>query len=129
MHHFGSPLVATPGDFGVRSDPPTNPGLLDHLAYTFVHDDAWSLKSLHRRIMLSATYRQASDDRRSARAVDPENTLLWRMNRRRLDFESLRDAILAVSSRLDRTIGGLPVNDISTAPTSPVRRTLYGKID
>ncbi len=124
MHHFGAPLVSTPGDFGVRSDPPTNAGLLDHLADTFIHVDAWSLKALHRRIMLSATYRQVSDDRPSSRAVDPENTLLWRMNRRRLEFESLRDALLAVSGRLDRTIGGPPVGDLSSA-----RRTLYGKID
>jgi hypothetical protein len=102
--------------------------LLDHLAYTFVQE-GWSLKALHRRIMLSAAYRQVSDDRPTARAVDPENTLFWRMNRRRLDFESLRDATLAVSGRLDRTIGGKPVNDIFTAPASPARRTLYGKID
>jgi mono/diheme cytochrome c family protein len=129
MHHFGTPLVATPGDFGLRSDPPSNPGLLDHLAYTFMHEDAWSLKALHRRIMLSAAYRQASDDRPAARAIDPENSLYWRMNRRRLDFESQRDATLAVSGRLDRTIGGPPFNDVSAAPTSPARRTLYGKID
>ncbi len=129
MHHFGFPLVATPGDFGLRSEPPTNPQLLDHLAYVFVHDDAWSLKALHRRMMLSATYRQVSDDSPSARAVDPENTLLWRMNRRRLDFESMRDATLAVSGRLDRAVGGPPFNDISAPPASLARRTLYGKID
>ena len=129
MHHFGTPLVATPGDFGLRSDPPANPGLLDHLAYSFIHEDSWSLKKLHRRIMLSATYRQAGDDRPSARAIDPENILSWRSNRRRLDFESLRDATLAVSGRLDETIGGPPVSDISADPSKPGRRTLYGKID
>jgi len=129
MHHFGAPLVATPGDFGLRSDPPTNPGLLDHLAFAFVHDDAWSLKALHRRVMLSAAYRQAGDDRPAARAADPENALLWRANRRRLDFEALRDAILAVSGRLDRSVGGPPVADVSAPPARPARRTLYGRID
>lgn len=129
MHHVGAPLVATPGDFGLRSDPPTNPGLLDHLAYTFTHDDAWSMKALHRRIMLSAAYRQSSDDRASARGVDPENRLLWRMNRRRLDFEAIRDATLAASGRLDRTFGGPPVVDVAAPPASPARRTLYGRID
>ena len=93
MHHFGTPLVATPGDFGLRSDPPTHPELLDHLAAPFM-DEGWSLKALHRRIMLSSTYQQASDDRPEARAVDPENALFWRMNRRRLDFEAMRDALL-----------------------------------
>jgi hypothetical protein len=127
MYHFGAPLVATPGDFGLRSDPPTNLDLLDHLAFQFTHADGWSLKALHRRVMLSSAYRQSSADRPEARAVDPENTLLWRMNRRRLDFEALRDALLAVSGRLDRTMGGPPVADLA-APAS-TRRTLYGKID
>ncbi|MGE3822434.1 MAG: PSD1 and planctomycete cytochrome C domain-containing protein, partial [Isosphaeraceae bacterium] len=103
MQHVGTPLVETPGDFGLRSAPPSHPGLLDHLAHTFMHEDRWSLKALHRRIVLSATYRQASDDRPEARLADPENRLYWRMNRRRLDFESLRDALLAVSGMLDRT--------------------------
>ena len=129
MHHVGTPLVSTPSDFGLRSDPPTNPGLLDHLAWTFMHEDAWSLKALHRRIVLSAAYRQSSDDRPEARALDPENTHCWRMNRRRLDFESLRDAALTVSGRLDGAIGGPPVGDIAAPPTAPVRRTLYGRID
>ena len=70
MHHFGTPLVATPGDFGLRSEPPTHPELLDHLAARFM-DDGWSIKALHRRIMLSATYRQQSDDRPEARASTP----------------------------------------------------------
>ena len=62
MHHFGTPLVATPGDFGLRSEPPTHPELLDHLASRFI-EEGWSIKSLHRRIMLSSTYQQRSDDR------------------------------------------------------------------
>ena len=127
LHHTGSPLVTTPGDFGLRSDPPTNPDLLDHLAWTFTHADAWGLKALHRRIVLSSTYRQSSADRPDARSTDPENLLLARMNRRRLDFEGLRDAVLAVSGRLDRTFGGPAVPDVVAAAST--RRTLYGKID
>jgi hypothetical protein len=125
MHHFGTPLVATPGDFGLRSDAPTHPELLDHLASSFTKG-SWSIKSLHRRIMLSSTYQQRSDDRALARAVDPENTLYWRANRRRLDFEATRDALLAVSGRLDSRIGGPPMSNlIGTEP----RRTIYGFVD
>ena len=126
MHHFGQPIVATPSDFGLRSDPPTHPELLDHLARAFMAD-GWSLKRLHKRLMLTAAYAQASDDRPEARAIDPENSLLWRMNRARLDFESTRDAMLKVSGRLDDAIGGPPAPDL-LAP-SMNRRTLYGKID
>ena len=126
MHHFGTPLVATPGDFGLRSEPPTHPELLDHLAARFM-DEGWSIKALHRRLMLSAAYRQRSDDRPEARALDPENALYWRMNRRRLDFESTRDAMLAASGRLDGRLGGPPMPGL-TAPGAN-RRTLYGYID
>lgn len=126
MQHFGAPLVGTPSDFGLRSDPPTHPELLDHLATTFMKE-GWSLKALHRRILLSSAYRQASDDRPDGRRVDPENALLWRMNRRRLDFEAMRDSLLAVSGQLDRTVGGPPVKDI--AAVASTRRTLYGVID
>jgi mono/diheme cytochrome c family protein len=126
MHHFGSALVRTPSDFGLRSEPPTHPDLLDYLASSFMAD-GWSLKKLHRRIMLSAAYQQESADRPEGRQVDPENTLLWRMNRQRLDFEATRDALLAVAGRLDPAIGGPPVKDI-TAPAA-TRRTVYGFID
>jgi hypothetical protein len=126
MHHFGSPLVQTPSDFGLRSDPPTHPELLDHLARRFM-DEGWSIKSLHRRIMLSAAYQQASDDRPEAVAVDPENALLWKMNRRRLDFEMTRDSLLSVSGRLDANVGGPSFPDI--AADAPGRRTLYGFLD
>src|SRR5205807_2181406 len=95
LHHFGAGLVHTPSDFGLRSDPPTHPDLLDYLARTFMDDD-WTFKKLHRRILLSATYRQRSDDRPDCRRLDPENLLLWRTNRQRLDFEATRDALLAV---------------------------------
>ncbi len=126
MHHFGDPLVNTPSDFGVRSDPPTHPELLDHLAARFVAG-GWSIKALHRAILLSRVYGQASADRPGCRQVDPENTLLWRMNRRRLDFEATRDALLAASGRLDRAVGGTSMPDL-TAPGS-TRRTLYASVD
>jgi Protein of unknown function (DUF1553)/Protein of unknown function (DUF1549)/Planctomycete cytochrome C len=124
MHHFGSALVATPGDFGLRSQPPSHPELLDYLAASFV-DNGWSLKKLHRQIMLSSAYRQASADGSDGRGLDPENTLLWRMNRRRLDFEATRDSLLAVAGTLDRAIGGPAVKDILGSN----RRTLYGYVD
>jgi mono/diheme cytochrome c family protein len=126
QHHFGTGLVRTPSDFGLRSDPPSHPELLDYLATVFM-DNGWSLKKLHRLILLSAAYQQTSDDRPECRRVDPENTLLWKMNRRRLDFEATRDALLAVSGRLYCTVGGPPVKDI-LAPKS-TRRTVYGYVD
>jgi hypothetical protein len=126
MHHFGAPLVSTPSDFGVRCDPPSHPALLDYLAATF-RDDGWSLKRLHRRLMLSAVYRQSSAGSADGEQVDPENRLYWRMNRRRLEFESARDSLLAAAGRLDRAIGGRPVA-LSQQPYS-TRRTIYGVID
>jgi hypothetical protein len=126
LHHFGQGLVRTPSDFGLRSEPPSHLELLDHLARTFM-DEGWSIKKLHRHILLSSVYQQKSDDRAACRQADPENILLWRMNRRRLDFEATRDALLAVSARLDRTVGGPSVPDV-LAPASR-RRTLYGHID
>ena len=126
MHHFDKPLVSTPSDFGVRSDPPTHPQLLDHLA-TYVQQNNWSQKSLHKYIMLSNTYQQSSVDRPDARAVDPENNLIWKMNRRRLSFEEMRDSVLAANSALDDTVGGKAVL-ILKKPYS-ARRTVYGLID
>jgi hypothetical protein len=125
LHHFGRGLVGTPSDFGLRSEPPTHPELLDHLAATFM-DNGWSIKKLHRLIVLSAAYQQSSADRLDVRRVDPENALLWRMNRRRLDFEATRDALLSVSGRLERTIGGPPVKDLLGGAN---RRTVYGFVD
>jgi hypothetical protein len=103
--HFGEGLVRTPNDFGTRGLPPTHPELLDWLATRFVAD-GWSVKALHRRILLSAAYRMASADDSRPALADPENKLLWRFNRRRLDAEEVRDAMLAVSGGLDRTPGG-----------------------
>jgi mono/diheme cytochrome c family protein len=124
--HFGVGLVRTPSDFGLRSEPPSHPELLDYLASTFM-ENGWSIKKLHRRILLSAVYQQRSDDRPECRVQDPENILLWKMNRRRLDFEATRDALLAVGGALDERIGGPPVRDI-TAPAAN-RRTVYGYLD
>jgi hypothetical protein len=126
MHHFGFGLVRTPSDFGFRGDRPTHPELLDYLAVKFVQS-GWSLKKLHRLIMTSATYRQASADNEAARKIDPENQLLWRMNRRRLEIESLRDSMLAVAGRLDLTAGGVPFA-LTAQPSTP-RRSVYGFIE
>jgi hypothetical protein len=124
--HFGKGLVTTPSDFGLRCDPPSHPELLDALAAQFLAD-GWSIKAMHRRIMLSSTYQQSSAPRPDAAMRDPENRLVWRFNPQRLDFESMRDSILAVSGSLDPAIGGRPVA-ITEAPFSP-RRTIYGFID
>ncbi|MCA9204559.1 MAG: PSD1 domain-containing protein [Planctomycetales bacterium] len=104
-YHFGSGLVATPSNFGRLGEPPTHPELLDWLAVEF-RDGGGSLKSLHRLIVTSAVYQQASDARDDAFAQDPENRLLWRMNRRRLEAESLRDAFLSVAGSLNPQAGG-----------------------
>lgn len=131
----GQPLVSAVADFGTRTEPPLNPALLDHLAVGFVRD-GWSMKALARRIVLSATYRQASGPGSPAEmavvfernvAIDPANAWNWRMNRKRMDFEGLRDAILFASGRLDHAIGGQPVAMFESMD-SP-RRTLYGFID
>jgi mono/diheme cytochrome c family protein len=126
MYHFVNPLVRTPSDFGVRSEPPTHPELLDFLASRFMAD-GWSIKSLHKRIMLSAAYQQGSEDNARAGKIDPGNQLLWRMNRRRLDFEAMRDTLLAISGKLELETGGRPV-DITTEPFT-ARRTVYGFIE
>lgn len=104
QHHFGRGIVATPSDFGLRGERPTHPELLDWLTEQFVAE-GWSVKKLHRRIMLSATYQLSSaaagDEFARSRAADPDNRFLWRGDRRRLDAEAIRDALLAVSGQLD----------------------------
>ena len=105
-YHFGRGIVGTPNDFGVMGERPTNRELLDWLTATFTGLDGWSIKKLHRRIVLSATYRQSSDFRQEAATIDPDNKMLWRYPRRRLEAEAIRDSMLAVSGLLDRTIGG-----------------------
>jgi mono/diheme cytochrome c family protein len=124
--HFGRGLVRTPGDFGTKGELPTHPELLDWLASHFMAD-GWSLKKLHRTMMLSAAYQQASDDRPDAAAADPENRLVWRMNRRRLDFEAMRDSLLACAGQLDLQMGGRGVE--LTTPPFAKRRAVYGYID
>ena len=124
QHHFGRGLVATPDNFGRLGEPPTHPALLDFLATRFVESD-WSIKALHRDIMLSATYRLGTRHDAANYAIDPDNRLLWRMNRRRLDVESWRDALLAVSGQLDRRLHG-PSSELSAAGN--VRRTVYSRI-
>jgi hypothetical protein len=125
-HHFGMPLVRTPSDFGLRSDPPVNRELLDWMAQRFI-DEGWSLKKLHREIMLTAVYQQACDNPAMDAKIDPENSRLWHFNRQRLDFEGMRDGILAVCGDLDPRMGGRAV-DLTTQPFT-MRRTIYGLID
>ncbi len=126
MHHFGVPLVATPSDFGLRSGRPLHLELLDHLASRLM-EDGWSIKRLHRRILLSATYRQASEHRVDAATIDAENNLLWRQNRRRLSFEGVRDSLLDAAGDLDRRLGGPSVKLLSRP--FPKRRAVYGFVD
>lgn len=119
---FGTPLVNTPSDFGVRTPAPEYHELLDWLAATFMAE-GWSVKQLHRHLLRSSTYQMAS----ATTVAPPADWLLSHFPRRRLDFEALRDALLAVSGSLDLTPGGQPV-DILSAPFSG-RRTVYGFID
>jgi len=104
--HFGRGLVNSPDNFGVMGDAPTHAELLDWLAINFV-EEGWSLKRLHKQIMLSATYQMSSRYNEDAANQDPQNELYWRTDIRRLEAEELRDAILAVSGQLDETMGGV----------------------
>ena len=126
MHHVGAPLVRTPSDFGMRSEPPTNPELLDELAARLVTSQ-WSIKRLARDIVTSAAFRQSAAVRRDAEKLDPENRWLWRANSRRLDFETFRDSLLVAAGSLDLKIGGPPVQLLGDGVVP--RRTLYGFID
>jgi len=126
LHHFGQGLVSTPSDFGMQSAPPSHPELLDHLTTWFVNH-GWSIKELHRYVLQSATYQQQSVSRPEAEQVDPANRLLWRMNRRRLDLETMRDALLMVAGDLDLTVGGPSVKGIMDS--SNRRRTIYTHVD
>ena len=126
QHHFGEGFVTTPDDFGTQSAPPSHPELLDWLASRFM-EDGWSVKKMHRLIMLSSTYQQSSANNPRYAQIDPANRLLWRANIRRLEFESLRDSLLAIGGQLDFKAGGRPV-DLNREPYS-TRRTVYGAID
>jgi cytochrome c553 len=137
MYHFGEGLVRTPDDLGNQAGDPSHPELLDFLASWLVEDygpakPAWSVKALHKAIMLSKTYQQSSNTAfRNAsvdyQKLDPANTTLWHANVRRMDFESFRDSLLSMAGILDRTVFGPPVN-ITEEPYIP-RRSVYGYID
>jgi hypothetical protein len=143
QHHFGAGLVSTPSDFGRNGRRPTHPELLDWLARRFV-SDGYSLKKMHRLIMTSETYRRSSQANPSALSKDPENKLLWRMNRRRLEAEAIRDTVLTVSGLLNPVMGGpgvyaklpkgvnveFPNNDKelswgASTPAEDARRSIY----
>src|SRR5439155_440595 len=120
-YHFGRGLVATPNDFGRRGATPTHPELLDWLAGEVVRS-GWSIKRLHRLILASSAYLQSSADANAAaRAKDPDNLLLWRFNRRRLEAEEVRDAMLAAAGTLNLKMGGPSV-------IVPLERELVGAL-
>ena len=124
-HLIGKPLVETPSDFGFRTQPPAVPEVLEELASDFSHH--WSIKRTIRRIVLSRIYRQSTLATEESIAKDPDNGLLARANRRRRDFESLRDSALHVAGALDRSLGGAPVE--ITLDTLNPKRTIYALID
>jgi hypothetical protein len=143
QHHFGRGIVGTPSDFGTHGQKPTHRELLDWLASEFV-ERGWSMKKMHKLMLMSATYRQAStatDEKldRSARAVDPDNRWYWRMNRLRLEGEAIRDSLLAISGQLNPAMGGPGVSppipkalfqgaagwSVSKDPRDHARRSIY----
>ncbi len=123
---FGSGLVITPSDFGVRAEPPSHPKMLDFLAADFV-DNGWSVKALIRGIVTSSTYQQGETVHPKYAERDPGNRLLWQMNRKRLDFEAMRDSVLSVSGNLTLKQGGRSVH-IANKPDARCR-TVYGFVD
>jgi hypothetical protein len=122
LRHFGQAIVPSVSDFGRNGRPPSNPELLDWLAAEFM-DRGWRFKELHRLIVTSATYRQASTPDLKDLQIDPDNAYCWRMSPRRLEAEAVRDCIFAVAGQLDTTMGG-PELDFHLGLTSP-RRSLY----
>ena len=119
QHHFGEGIVRTPSNFGQRGERPTHPELLDYLAARFM-ESGGSMKAMHRLILLSKVYQQSSQASAEALAIDPENKLWGRMNRIRLDAESIRDSLLFVAGRLNSSVGGVGFQDLSLP-----RRSLY----
>jgi hypothetical protein len=126
QHHFGEGFVPTPDDFGMMSEPPSHPQLLDYLAMNFM-TNGWSIKKIHRLIMLSSVYQESSENNPRYDQVDPGNRLLWRANIRRLEYEPLRDSLLAIGGILDTNVYGRPV-DLRQHPES-TRRTIYDFVD
>ncbi|MBL9189478.1 MAG: PSD1 domain-containing protein [Opitutaceae bacterium] len=126
QQHWGVGFIDTPDDLGNMSSVPTHPELLDWLAATFV-ENKWSIKDLHRKIVLSAAYQQSSANNPAYAEKDPNNKLLWRYNLRRMDFEEVHDSLLAITGNLDLTYGGRPV-PISSEDFAK-RRAIYTMID
>jgi hypothetical protein len=124
QHHFGRGIVGTPDNFGVLGEKPTHPELLDYLTHRFL-ESGWSMKTMHREMMLSATYQLSTDSDEANLNIDADNQFLWRMNRRRLQVEAWRDALLAVSGRLDSRLEGPSTN---LADQNNNRRTIYAFI-
>ena len=124
MEHFGRGIVATTTNFGVMGDRPSHPELLDYLASRFV-ESKWSIKALHREIMLSSTYQLSYGNAEPNATADPDNRLLWRANLRRLDAEELRDSLLFVAGTLDERLGG-PGQSLNEPNNK--KRTVYGRI-
>ena len=122
--HMGTGIVDTPSNFGMMGERPTNPALLEFLASRFV-EDGMSIKGLHRDIMLSATYQLASGRHAGNEQIDGANRFYWRADRRRIDAESIRDAILSVSGDLDTEVGG---PSLSLRDEENNRRTVYGEV-
>jgi uncharacterized protein DUF1549/uncharacterized protein DUF1553/cytochrome c len=152
QHHFDTGLVPTPSDFGTRGLPPSHPELLDWLAsevigiwdwgsriaesnpdvasstpHSALRTPQWSIKRLHRLMLTSAVYRQSSADNTVASSIDSEDRLLWKMPRQRLDFEAMRDSLLAVSGQLDTSMGGRPFENQMDVKSN--RRTIYGLVN
>jgi hypothetical protein len=136
-YHFGRGISGTPSDFGVMGERPANRELLDYLTATFI-EDGWSVKKLHRRIVLSAVYQQSSEYNEASAAIDPDNKLQWRWSRRRLDSEAIRDSMLAAAGVLNSKMYGpgvfppLPPGMVTRGgwkenedPSEAVRRSVY----
>jgi hypothetical protein len=118
--HFGSGLVSTGSNFGLRGQLPTHPELLDWLANKFI-ENRWSIKDMHRLIVLSSTYRMSTESNSDAEQLDPDNRLLWRQNRRRLEIEPLRDSLLSMVDLLDTRVGG----EATAASAAPDARAVW----
>jgi hypothetical protein len=123
QHHFGRGIVETPSNFGMMGERPSHPELLDYLAAQFI-ESGWSLKAMHREIMLSSAYQLTYAHSEANSAVDPDNRLVWRANFRRLEIEALRDSGLFVAGVLDERVGG-PPEELERANSK--RRTIYGR--
>jgi hypothetical protein len=128
LHHMGRGFVDTPGDLGLRGESPIHQELFDDLTRRFVEDGKWSLRWLHREIVTSATWRQSSAMHAEHARADPDNRLLTRANRRRLDWEAWRDSLLVAAGTLDPSQRGGPGIDPLTT-TSLAKRSLYSRID